>query len=283
MKVAVVGAGVIGTGVAYTCLQAGHEVTLLDRPGRDWDSVRAAMHHHHRLSRLTGLRGHRAELARLTCSHDLTDVAKAELIVENVTETWEAKREVYAGFRLAGADRSCIAANTSAIPIDRLAKEAPDPGRVVGVHFMNPVPAIDMVEVVRGPQTSTATLDAARAFLAGMDKRAVVVDDAPGFVINRILMVMVNQAAQLADEGVASPSDIDLLFKGCLGHRMGPLRTADLIGIDTVVNTLDVLRETTGDPVFTPARRLLAMVGTRALGMKTGRGFFDYGMEGDGA
>ncbi|WP_185928133.1 3-hydroxyacyl-CoA dehydrogenase family protein [Mesorhizobium sp. M6A.T.Ce.TU.016.01.1.1] len=281
MKVAVVGAGVIGTGVAYSCLRAGHEVTLLDRPGKDWESVHAAMRHHHRLSLITEPRGRRVDLARLTCSHDFAEVAMVELIVENVTETWEAKREVYASLRLAGADRSFIAANTSAIPIDRLAREASDPGRVVGVHFMNPVPVIDMVEVVRGPQTSVETLDAVGAFLTGMGKRAVVVNDAPGFVINRILMVMVNQAAQLADEGIASPSDIDLLFKGCLGHRMGPLRTADLIGIDTVVNTLDVLREATGDAVFTPAGRLLAMVGTRSLGMKTGRGFFNYGTEDD--
>jgi len=283
MSVAVVGAGVIGTSVAYACLQSGYDVTLIDRPTKNWDSVQTAMRRHHRLNRLVrpGVEG--AAFPRLACSTDLADAANANLIVENVTETWEAKRDVYAGLRHAGADHTHIAVNTSAFPIDRLAKEAPDPARVIGVHFMNPVSAIDTVEVVRGPRTSDATLNTVLGFLARLGKRAIVVNDAPGFVINRILMVMVNQAAQIADEGVASATDIDLLFKGCLGHRMGPLRTADLIGIDTVVHTLDVLRDATGDPIFTPAARLLAMVDRGELGMKTGLGFYDYAMEDDRA
>ena len=276
--VAVVGAGVIGTSVAYACLQAGHRVVMVDRADKDWSGVRSSLRRQQRLSRLTGPDRHPADLGRLTLSHDLADVAGADLVIENITEDWQTKKALFNALRELGGLNGYIAANTSAIPIGRLAAEAPDAQRVVGLHFMNPASAIDMVEVVRGPATSDDTMTAVLDFLTGLGKRAVVVNDSPGFVINRILMVMVNQAAELVEEGVAPAHDIDQLFTGCLGHRMGPLRTGDLIGIDTVVNTLITLRDALG-PMFEPAPRLRAMVARGELGIKTGKGFYDYSLE----
>ncbi|WP_028808544.1 3-hydroxyacyl-CoA dehydrogenase family protein [Streptomyces canus] len=277
--VAVLGAGVIGTSVAHACLQAGHRVTLIDRKDKDWSQVQAALRRHQRLMRFAQPDHTPVDLERLTLSEDLADAVGAGLVIENVTEEWAVKREVYDTLRILGVKEAYIAANTSAIPIARLGSVAPDESRVVGVHFMNPVSAIDMVEVVRGPATSDDTIQSVRAFLTAMGKKGVVVNDSPGFVINRILMEVVNQAAQLVHEGVAEPHQIDELFKGCLGHTMGPLRTADLIGIDTVVRTLDVLREALDDPMFEPSAHLLKKMRTGELGMKTGRGFYEYGKE----
>ena len=276
-RVAVIGAGVIGTSVAYSCAQAGRAVTLIDRPDKDWGEVRRALRRQQRLTRLTAAAAPAVDLDRIACSAELADAADAGLVIENVVEDRDVKRAVHARLRELGVTGAVIAVNTSAIPIAELAAEAADPALVVGVHFMNPVPAIDTVEVVRTPATSAATLAAIEDFLGTLGKRGVVVNDAPGFVINRILMVMVNQAAQLVDEGVASPHEIDQLFKGCLGHEMGPLRTADLIGLDTVVRTLEVLHEARPEPLFAPADRLRELVGSGCLGMKAGRGFYGYG------
>lgn len=277
--IAIIGAGAIGTSVAAACALAGRPVTLIDRPGIDWRHVETTMRRHIRLGRLAG-RPAPVDLAPVAQATDIGAAAGARLIVENVTEDLATKEVVYTELRALGCRQAHVLANTSAIPIDRLAQHAPDRGRVVGVHFMNPVPSIDFVEVVRGPATSPETLTAAIELLASLGKRGVVVGDSPGFVVNRILMSMVNQAAQILDEGVASAGDIDQLFKGCLGHAMGPLRTADLIGIDTVVNTLAVLREALDDPRFEPSRALLDLLEKGALGMKAGRGFHQYELKG---
>ncbi|GAA3440211.1 3-hydroxyacyl-CoA dehydrogenase family protein [Kutzneria kofuensis] len=274
-RIAVIGAGVIGTSVAHALLRAGRPVTLIDRPGHDWSTVRTAIRHHERLARFADRGSKPADLDRLALSTDLADAAGAGFVIENVTEDLEVKTEVYHRLRELGTSAH-IAANTSAIPIDTLAAAAPDPARVVGAHFMNPVSATAMVEVVRGPRTSPRTLDAMRSLLDDLGKQAVVVNDAPGFVINRVLMAMVNQAAVLVEQGVAEPHAVDALFKGCLGHAMGPLRTADLIGLDTIVKTLDVLGDAFPDPVFTPAGSLVEMVASGRLGMKSGQGFYDY-------
>lgn len=274
-RIAIIGAGVIGVSVAHALLRAGRLVTLIDRPGHDWAAVRTAIRRHDRLARFAGHGRAPVDLDRLTPSTDLKDAVDTGFVIENVTEDPMVKTELYQRLRALGVGTH-IAANTSAIPIDTLASAAPDPARVIGAHFMNPVSATTMVEVVRGPRTSAATLDAMQALLADLDKQGVVVNDAPGFVINRVLMAMVNQAATLVESGVAEPHAVDALFKGCLGHAMGPLRTADLIGLDTVVRTLEVLRDAFPDAVFTPADSLLAMVSAGRLGMKSGQGFYDY-------
>jgi 3-hydroxyacyl-CoA dehydrogenase len=274
--VAVLGAGVIGVGVAYSCASAGHDVILIDLPSKDWAEVKLALRRHYRLDRLSQPSLDKDLLDRITFSTRLSAAHGAQVIVENVTEDWATKKDLYTKMREEGLTDAYIAVNTSAIPIGLVATEAPNPARVVGVHFMNPVPRSSMVEVVRGPETHEESIIAMTQFLSHLGKRSVVVNDTPGFVINQILMAVVDRAAEIVDAGVATAHDVDLLFKGCLGHAMGPLRTADLIGIDTIVNTLKVLQDERKDDSFAPGRRLTAMVARGELGVKSGRGFFDY-------
>lgn len=275
-RVAIIGAGVVGTSVAFACAAAGHPVVLVDRPDKDWTRVRSTLRRHQRRARLGTPARPPVAVDAIATSVSLSDVKGAAIVIENVDEVWEVKQGVYRALCDLKLGRTPIAANTSAVSIDRLAGLVPDPGVVVGVHFMNPADRINTVEVVRGPRTAVATLDAALALLSGMGKTAVVVNDAPGFVINRILMVMINQAAKIVAEGVAAPVQVDALFRGCLGHAMGPLRTADLIGIDTIVNTLRVLGSDGGDPIYAPAAPLLERVERGHLGMKSGQGFYRY-------
>ena len=279
IQVAIIGAGVIGTSVAFACAKAGHPVVLIDRADQDWAAVRRNLRQHQRRLRFSKSSAPKVDIDKIVFSHDLADVEDAQLIVENVTELLDTKLDLYRLLGTLDIGDATIAVNTSAIPIARLASAAPDPSRVIGVHFMNPVDQIDTVEIVRGPATSEQTLATVAAFLANMNKSGIIVNDLPGFVINRILMTMINQAARLQAEGVATAFEIDTLFKGCLGHSMGPLRTADLIGIDAIVNTLHVLDDLCDEPIFKPAKVLLAMIRNNQLGMKTGRGFYVYDTE----
>jgi len=279
LKIAVIGAGVIGVGVAFTCARAGHAVLLVDHKDKDWSDVTRELRAYQRRWRFAEPASPVVDVEAILLTNDVNAITGAQLIIENVTETWEAKQAAYealAGLRL---EDVTIAANTSAIPITRLATLAPNPNCVVGVHFMNPVDRIGMVEIVRGTSTSVDALSDVMRFLATIGKEGVVVADSPGFVINRLLMVMISQAAQLLADGVATTFEIDQLFKRCLGHAMGPLRTADLIGIDTVVNTLQVLHDSHGDAMFKPAEKLVEMVRNRNLGVKTGQGFYAYSSE----
>jgi 3-hydroxybutyryl-CoA dehydrogenase len=271
----VIGAGVIGSSVAHAAAAAGYAVTLVDTDTTALDAARAAVRRHERLAALLGNGGGPRTLD-IRPTTELADLAAAGFVVENTTESEQGKRELYPLLEKVLAPEVTIAANTSAVPVTRLAECLADPGRVVGVHFMNPVDRIGMVEVVRHPAGSDEAMAAVEEVLRRMGKKAVVVNDAPGFVINRILMPVVNLAAAVVADGVATPSQVDDLFKGCLGHTSGPLRTADLIGIDTVVRTLEVLHEHYGTDEFTTHPALRWMVDQGRLGIKSGRGFYSY-------
>ncbi|MGW4685563.1 3-hydroxyacyl-CoA dehydrogenase family protein [Streptomyces sp. NPDC004244] len=270
----VLGAGVIGSSVAHAAAAAGYTVTLVDSDAAALDTARAAVRRHRRLATLLG--GEPAPAPDIRATTDLAALAGVGLVVENTTESEAAKRALYPELEKVLAPGTTIAANTSAVPIGRLAEQLADPGRVVGVHFMNPVDRIDMVEVVRGRGTSDAAMQDVDLMLRRLGKKAVVVQDAPGFVINRVLMPVVNLAAAVVADGVATPSQVDDLFKGCLGHTSGPLRTADLIGIDTVVRTLEVLHDHYGTDEFATHPALRRMVDQGLLGTKSGRGFYSY-------
>lgn len=290
-SLAVIGAGVIGASLAGAAAARGFAVTLVDVDDEHLGRGLARAEQQQRTgglaARLSGPSGRSGPAGpagpsgpapqRIEPTTSLERIGTAEFIVENVTEDWNVKSALYAEIgKVAGPDQ-VIAVNTSAIPISRLAELVPVPERVVGVHFMNPVSRIDTVEVVRGSRTSADTLDRTAGLLDRLGKTGVVVADAPGFVINRILMAVVNLAANLVDDAVASPAEVDRLFRGCLGHPMGPLRTADLIGLDTVVRTLDVLHDDLGSEVYLPCRRLREQVADGRLGVKSGEGFFTYG------
>ena len=214
--------------------------------------------------------------ARIVPNTDYTVLSDVDFVVENVVEKVDIKEPIYRAMDMICAQSCVFAVNTSAISITRVAGWTNRPDRVVGMHFMNPVPMKKVVEVIRGHHTSGETLTVAKTFLHCLGKTGIVVNDMPGFVSNRVLMLMVNEAIFLVQDQVASPSEVDKIFKGCFGHKMGPLETGDLIGLDTILYSLDVLYESYNDPKFRPAPLLKRMVDAGLHGRKSGEGFFKY-------
>jgi 3-hydroxybutyryl-CoA dehydrogenase len=285
-SVGVVGAGVIGIGVAQNLAQTGLRVVLVDIAHDILERARAGIAAQLKAAALfdATLRdaSHAEILDRIEPTTDYAGLSDVDFVVENSTESWAVKRDIYP--RL---DRICrqdciLSANTSAIPITRLASTTQRPDRVIGTHFMNPVPQKPVVEVIRGRDTSAATVQATTDLLRRMGKRAIFVKDMPGFVSNRILMLAINEAILVVQDEVASAVDVDEIFVKCFAHRMGPLATADLIGLDTVLRSLEVLFDSYNDPKFRPTPLLRQMVEAGRHGRKSGRGFFDYTGQGHG-
>lgn len=278
-RVGVVGAGVIGSGVAQLFAQTGHDVVLIDVRQAQLD---AACREIAKNVKLYGLlqkeRLDPAEvLGRLQCHRETRPLAHVDFVIENITEDWDLKRQVHDKIHAVVASETPIAANTSAIPITRLAAVGSHPERVIGMHFMNPVPLMPMVEIIRGVHTSESTIAAAGSLVHQAGRQWILVNDSPGFVTNRVMMLMVNEAIFLVHEGVASVQDVDRLFKTCFGHKMGPLETADLIGLDTVLRSLEVIYEEFNDSKYRPCPLLKKMVYAGTHGRKSSKGFYDYG------
>ena len=275
-KVGVVGAGVMGVGVAQNLAQYGYEAIVVDRTEEILTRAAAQVRAGARMAKLLGSTAPEPDLDLIRYTTDDGQLAEADFVIENITEKWELKKDVYP--RLDGICRPDVvfAANTSAISITRLAGLTGRPDRVLGMHFMNPVPMKPAVEVIRGWHTSDATLDTARALLSGMGKEAIVVADAPGFVSNRVLMLTVNEAVYLVQDQVASAAEVDRIFKSCFGHPMGPLETADLIGLDTILQSVEVLYESFNDSKYRPCPLLKRMVDAGLHGRKSGEGFYSY-------
>ena len=280
--VGVVGAGVMGSGVAQSLVESGHRVVLVDVADERLDSARQSIRQGLRMRSLLGKKPAAGEgadelLPRITFTCDEEQLAGVAFLIENVVEKWAVKEAVYRRLDEICPHECVFAANTSAIPITRIASATRRPDRVVGMHFMNPVPRKPMVEVIRGHHTSAATLERALALLAAMGKEGTVVEDSPGFVTNRVLMLTLNEAIWVVQDQVASAEAVDKLFQSCFGHAMGPLATADLIGLDTVLDSLEVLQQAFGDSKFRPCPLLRKMVEAGLHGRKSGCGFYDYG------
>lgn len=278
--VGVLGAGVMGRGVCLALAQAGIPAVVVDISEEILERTRAQLRRDVRTCTLFSegpFPTAEDVLSTTTFTTDYADLAGTDLLVENVTEKWEVKKPIYEAIDGICPPDALFCVNTSAIPITRVAGLTRRPDRVVGMHFMNPVPLKSTVEVIRGFHTSEETEKRALEFVAELGKSAIVVEDSPGFVTNRVMMLTVNEAIFLLQEQVASAAEIDQLFVQCFGHKMGPLETADLIGLDTVLLSIEVLREAFKDSKYRPSPLLCKMVDAGLLGRKSGKGFFDYG------
>jgi 3-hydroxybutyryl-CoA dehydrogenase len=278
--VGVIGAGVMGVGVAQNLAQTRHRVVLVDVSDQVLQQAHAEFQKNMRFARMFNKSPDQESvgkvLARIVFTTDYARLGEVDFVVENVVENLDVKRQVYPQLDAVCPPHCIFAANTSCISITHLGALTKRPERVLGIHFMNPVPLKPTVEVIRGYHTSAETIETARALLAAMGKDGIVVNDSPGFVTNRVLMLTINEAIFLVHEQVAAPQEIDLLFKKCFGHTMGPLETADLIGLDTILASIEVLYESFNDSKYRPCPLLKKMVDAGLYGRKSGQGFYTY-------
>ncbi|MET8689249.1 3-hydroxyacyl-CoA dehydrogenase family protein [Streptomyces sp. NPDC004732] len=275
-RIAVLGAGVMGTGIAALAVGHGVPVLLVDTDVQQLDRAKTGIDQELRMAQLMGRLPTGTTPGSLETATTTAVVGEVTAVIEAITEITELKAEALADVSARVRPGTPLISNTSSIPIDQLAGHAIRPSDVAGTHFMNPPYLIPTVEVIRGARTGEDTMAAVGSLLTALHRRQVVVRDAPGFVTSRVLHPMINDAARVVQEGTATAEAVDALMEGCLGHPTGPLRTADLIGIDNLVDSLNVLHQHTGDDGCSPCDLLLEKVHKGELGRKSGRGFYDY-------
>ncbi len=278
-RIAVVGSGTMGSGIAQVAAQSGYRVHLVDAVQGQVEvalrNVRRSLDRAVEKGRISV--ADRAEaLDRLTTSTQLSDVAASDLVIEAIVEDFETKSNLLRQLDGLCRPETLFASNTSSISITRLAAVTHRPGQVIGMHFFNPVPVMRLVEVIRGIDTSDDTRARVLQLAQAMGKTAVEVEDYPGFVSNRLVMPMINEAVYALMEGVASRESIDTVMKLGMNHPMGPLELADLIGLDVCLHIMKVLHEGLGDDKYRPCPLLVKMVAAGRLGRKSGQGFYEY-------
>ncbi|KYK28820.1 MAG: 3-hydroxybutyryl-CoA dehydrogenase [Candidatus Proteinoplasmatales archaeon SG8-5] len=277
--IGVIGAGQMGAGIAQVAAVAGHDVLLNDIEARFVDKGMAGIEKS--LDKFVekekiGADERDAALARITPTLELGDMKDADLVVEAIIEDLELKKQVFARLDEICPEETILSSNTSSISITKLAAATKRPEKFIGMHFMNPVPLMKLVEVIRGHLTDDATTKAIIETAEKMGKTPVECNDYPGFISNRLLMPMLNEAIYCVMEGVGTPENIDQIMKLGMNHPMGPLTLADLIGLDTCLHIMEVLHAGLGDSKYRPCPLLIRMVDAGLLGRKSGRGFYDY-------
>ena len=279
-KIGIIGAGTMGRGIAQICASSGLSVTLCDIDQEQLNDAAQSvgtgytrMVQRERMSQ----QDCDAALAKLSFNTSLDALAGADLTIEAATETPEVKLPLFEKIAEICGEKAILASNTSSISLTRIAAAVPRPERVIGMHFFNPVPVMQLLEIVRALQTNDSTYNAACRVAEQLNKTRVTVSDSPGFVVNRILLPMINEAVLSLAEGLASAEEIDVAMRLGANHPMGPLALADLIGLDVCLYVMETLYEQFGDSKYRPAPLLRKMVDAKYLGRKTGRGFFTYG------
>jgi 3-hydroxybutyryl-CoA dehydrogenase len=277
--VGVLGAGTMGNGIAHVFARSGYAVRLCDVEQRFLDrglaTIRKNLSREAEKSKITGADAD-AAFARIQGTLDRASLADCDFLVEAATERFEIKRDLFQDIDRIALPGVILATNTSSISITKLAAQTGRPDRVIGMHFFNPVPMMQLVEVIRGLATSQETYDTVHALAKSLGKTPIEVNDAPGFVSNRVLMPLLNEAMYAVMEGVATPEAVDQVFKLGMAHPMGPLTLADFIGLDVCLDIMRVLHDGLGDPKYRPCPLLIRMVDAGWLGRKSGRGFYTY-------
>jgi 3-hydroxybutyryl-CoA dehydrogenase len=278
-RVGVIGAGQMGSGIAHVCALAGFEVALNDLSEERVRSGIATINGN--MARQVARKAisesdRQAALARIGAADKLEELADCDLVIETAVEKEDVKRKIFAALCPLLKDTAIVATNTSSISITRLAASTDRPERFIGIHFMNPVPVMELVEVIRGIATDDPTYEATKAFVTRLGKKYAVAEDFPAFIVNRILLPMINEAIYTLYEGVGSVDAIDTAMKLGAHHPMGPLELADFIGLDTCLSVMQVLHEGLADSKYRPCPLLVKYVEAGWLGRKTKRGFYDY-------
>lgn len=280
MKISIIGAGQMGNGIAHVFAQSGHHVTLIDVAQTSLDKALATIAKNLDRQVAKGTlteEAKNAALANITTATDLAGgVRDAELVVEAATENVDLKLKIFRDLDASAPANCILATNTSSISITRIAAVTKRPAQVIGMHFMNPVPVMKLVEVIRGYDTSDAVTSTVVELSTAIGKIPVTVNDYAGFVANRILMPMINEAVETLFQGVGGVAEIDSIMKLGMAHPMGPLQLADFIGLDTCLSILRVLHEGLGNPKYAPCPLLVQMVTAGKLGVKSGEGFYQY-------
>ncbi len=278
-NVGVVGAGQMGCGIAQVSAAAGYKVTIYDLSKERIEAGLATINGNLARQVTNGKMSdedRKAALALISGSSDVNDLAPSDLVIEAATEDESVKRKIFAALCPVLKPEALIATNTSSLSITRLASATDRPERFMGIHFMNPVPVMKLVELVRGIATDETTFATAKTFVSSLDKTITVAEDFPAFIVNRILLPMINEAIYTLYEGVGSVEAIDTAMKLGANHPMGPLQLADFIGLDTCLSIMQVLHEGLSDSKYRPCPLLVKYVEAGWLGRKSGRGFYDY-------